>query len=287
MTPRPFSIEFELRRFEARLGELLDAQLGPQTPPRLAAAIRFAVFSGAGRLRPALGMAISHALGVARSHQVLTLCAAVELVHTASLIHDDLPCFDDASIRRGQPSVHAKFGEALAVLAGDALISLAYAVLASEHGPQTVETITLLAKALGPSHGIIGGQALECEPCTEPDAYHDAKTGALFSLLGEGIAVLAGIDNPQRWGTWGAQIGRIYQRCDDLSDLAPIERTGKPPGQDERHARPRWAPPANALCALRTDLERWLQSAPPCTTRSPLSAWSAAFERRLLHRVGQ
>lgn len=285
MTPRPFTIKLELQRFESHLREQVDTHLGSTTPSRLAAAIRYAVFSGAGRLRPTLGLAMSHALGVGRHPAVLTLCSAVELVHTASLIHDDLPCFDDADLRRGQASVHAKFGEALAVLAGDALITLGFAVLAAPNGLQTTALIGPFAQAIGPARGLIGGQAQESERTPiNPDHYHDAKTGSLFALMARGLAMI-GRENPEPWARWGGQIGRIYQRCDDLCDAAPSEKTGKPQGQDQRHARPQWKEIGEGLPKIREELEQWLASTPPCSTKAPLSTWAAALESRIIQRL--
>lgn len=285
MTPRPFTIQLELQRFEAHLREQVDTHLGSTTPSRLAAAIRYSLFSNAGRLRPTFGLALSHALGTGRHPAVLTLCSAVEMVHTASLIHDDLPCFDDADLRRGQASVHSKFGEALAVLAGDALITLAFAVLAAPQGLQTTALIAPLAQAIGPARGLIGGQAQESERTPiNADQYHDAKTGSLFALMAQGLAMI-GQESPEPWARWGGQIGRIYQRCDDLCDAAPAEKTGKPQGQDQRHARPQWTNIQQGFPQLRQELDQWLASTPPCPTKAPLSAWAAALETRIIHRL--
>lgn len=285
MTPRPYSNEIELRRFEAYFAEAIDLELGTTTPSQLDLAIRHAVFNGAGRLRPALGLALAHAMGVGKDQSALALCTAVELVHSASLVHDDLPCFDDAAIRRGQPSVHAKFGQAIAVLTGDALIAMAFSVLARK-APHSLAMVGPLAQSIGAARGIIGGQALECEPApVNCDRYHDAKTGALFAVLTQGIATIAK-STETSWTQWGLQIGRIYQRCDDLADLAPAARTGKPQGQDKKHARPTWASAQSGFESLQEDLEQWLASTPACSTRVPLIAWAAAFELRLRHRLG-
>lgn len=286
MTPRLFSPSLDLKRFEAYL-RTYTAEQREGAPAKLAQAIDHALFVGAGRLRPALGLAMGYALGIGKSSAVLALCAAVELVHSASLVHDDLPCFDDADLRRGQASVHRKYGQPLAILTGDALIAMAFGLLAHAEDPQVLAFVGPLARAIGPSKGIIGGQALECEPGPiDRDPYHDAKTGALFALLGQGMATLAKAD-PQKWAAWGAQIGRIYQRCDDLSDQAPSERTGKPCGQDQRHQRPAWAPDLKTgVQILQQDLDSWLAATPPCLTKVPLSTWTATFEKKLLHRLG-
>lgn len=286
MTPRLFSPALDLKRFDEYLRGQITEQLRG-APEQLGQAIEHAVFVGGGRLRPALGLAMAYALGIGKSTQVLALCASVELVHSASLVHDDLPCFDDASLRRGQPSVHQKFGQPLAVLAGDALITMAFGLLAQTEDPQALTWVGPLARAIGPTQGLIAGQALECETGTvDRDHYHDAKTGALFALLGQGIAGLADAD-PEVWSQWGAQIGRIYQRCDDLSDQAPAHLTGKPPGQDQRHQRPAWAPTLSCgIQAIQKDLDTWLNQAPPCQTQIPLSTWTATFEQKVLHRLG-
>jgi geranylgeranyl diphosphate synthase type II len=156
-------------------------------------------------------------------------------------VHDDLPCFDDASTRRGRASVHQAFGERLAVLAGDALIVLAYENLARQgaHAPERMTRLLLtLSRAVGAPFGIAAGQAWECEPSADLAAYHRSKTGALF--VG---AVVAGAEaagsNPFAWVALGERLGEAYQVADDIRDVASTELDlGKPVNQDSELGRP-------------------------------------------------
>lgn len=223
-------------------------------PPRLAAALRHAVFSGGSRIRPKLCLGVFKAAAGDSAHEgsgdrdadlALATAAAValELLHCASLVHDDLPCFDDAAFRRGQPSVHAAFGEPLAVLAGDALIVRAMELLGGVIGdghPQAGAVFAAVAASVGMPGGITAGQAWECEPDDEIDlaAYHRAKTGALFTAACVSGA-LAGGGVVLRWRRFGELLGEAYQVADDLKDcLLDADLTGKPAGQDSRHGRP-------------------------------------------------
>ena len=136
------------------------------TPPRLAQALRYAVFPGGARVRPRLSLAVAMACGDDRPELSNGAAAAIELLHCASLVHDDLPCFDDAATRRGKASVHAAFGEPLAVLAGDALIVRAFEALALAAVAEPLRLpalLGLLGAAVGAPNGIVAGQAWECE----------------------------------------------------------------------------------------------------------------------------
>ncbi|MFN3613991.1 MAG: polyprenyl synthetase family protein, partial [Rubrimonas sp.] len=165
----------------------------------------------------------------------------------ASLVHDDMPCFDDAATRRGLPSVHAVHGPALALLAGDALIVAAFEALAraAPADPQAAAALTLaVARAVGMPNGITAGQGWESEDDIDLTAYHRAKTGALFVAAATCGAMAAGAD-PGPWRAVGARLGEAYQVADDLADaLGGAGDAGKPCGQDSAHARP------NAVAAL-------------------------------------
>ena len=228
-------------RIERSLSQSLGLTLGFNAPPLLAAAMHHAVMPGGARIRPKLCLAVARACG---EDQPLISCAvatSIELLHCASLVHDDLPCFDDADRRRGRPSVHKAYGEPLAVLAGDALIVLAFQCLgrASEAAPQRLPAlVALMARAVGAPHGIIGGQAWECEPQIPLSTYQRAKTGALFAAATAGGAASAGYD-ALAWYELGERIGEAYQIADDIHDVMGEEAvTGKPAGQDLAHGRP-------------------------------------------------
>ena len=153
-----------------RIEQALQTAIGradvPGCPPRLAAAMRHAVFPRGARIRPRLCLAVAAACGDDEPALADAAAASIELLHCASLVHDDLPCFDDAATRRGRPSVHRAFGEPLAVLAGDALIVLAFQTLGRfSHAPQRLALLVMtVSRSVGMPFGIVAGQAWECEP---------------------------------------------------------------------------------------------------------------------------
>jgi geranylgeranyl diphosphate synthase, type II len=264
--------------FEAALARSFRRITQHGTPPRLRAAMAHALFPGGGRVRPRLTLAIARACGselASASHGAV----AVEMIHCASLVHDDLPCFDDAALRRGRASVHAKFGESLAVLVGDGLIVAAFDELA--HGlavyPGLAAAVAVLATAVGAGGGLVAGQAWEGEPEAELGRYHRAKTGALFEAAACIGALASGVD-PAPWRRLGASFGEAYQLADDILDrIATSGELGKPVGQDLAHARPsaidrlglgraqarldaiqRGAGELVPACSQRAELQRWL-----------------------------
>ncbi|MEQ1673274.1 MAG: polyprenyl synthetase family protein, partial [Hyphomicrobium sp.] len=196
---------------------------------------------------------------------------AIELMHCGSLVHDDLPAFDNAQTRRGKPSVHSACGECEAILTGDGLIVLAFDVLARSAvaAPERLPGLILnLSKFSGVSHGIIAGQAWECEPSIiSLDAYHRAKTGSLFAAATASGAIAAGYA-PEPWVVLGERIGEAYQVADDIQDmLADPEAWGKPCGQDALNGRPnalRELGLDGAVCRLKLLLEGAIDSIPAC-----------------------
>ena len=210
-------------------------------PPKLAAAIRHSVFPGGARIRPQLCLAVAGACGDSDPALAEAAAAAIELLHCASLVHDDLPCFDDAPTRRGVPTVHRAFGERLAVLAGDALIVLAFQTLAAgaARSPQRLVTlIATLGRGVGMPFGIVAGQAWECEPQVVLGDYHRAKTGALFAAATMAGAQAAG-GPAELWKPFGDWLGEAYQVADDIRDVvADADVIGKPTGRDVALGRP-------------------------------------------------
>jgi geranylgeranyl diphosphate synthase type II len=172
---------------------------------------------------------------------VVSVAAAIELLHCASLVHDDLPCFDDADLRRGKPSVHREFGEPIAILTGDALIVLAFETLASagSENPRALpQLLGILSGAVGMGGGLTAGQAWESEPRIPLSTYHRAKTGSLFVAAAKAGAVCAGGD-PAAWEKFGAQLGEAYQVADDIRDVASsATELGKPVAKDSELMRP-------------------------------------------------
>lgn len=210
-------------------------------PPRFADAIQYAVLPGGARVRPRLCLAVASACGDDQPHMSDAAAVAIEFLHCASLVHDDMPCFDDADIRRGKRAVHSVYGEPLALLVGDALIVAAFDTIAREAAwaPTRVgPLIATVSRAVGSPEGIAAGQAWESEEKIELDAYHKAKTGSLFVGAAMAGALSAGADS-YPWRVVGEKLGSAYQLADDLRDAILTERElGKPAKQDVLHDRP-------------------------------------------------
>ena len=210
-------------------------------PPKLAAAIRYAVFPPGARIRPRLTLAVAACCGAAHSAGVAATAASIELLHCASLVHDDLPCFDNSDLRRHRPSVHKAFDERIALLVGDALIVLAFQSVARafSDAPQAFPGIVLaLGRAAGAPTGLVAGQAWECELGTPLEEYRRQKTGALFVAATVGGALSAGADATP-WRGLGEALGEAYQVADDVRDaLAEEGELGKPVGRDVALGRP-------------------------------------------------
>jgi geranylgeranyl diphosphate synthase type II len=275
-------------RIEQALTTALARAEIPRSPPRLAAAVRYAVFPGGARVRPRLCVAVAQACGDDDPLIADATAVAIELLHCASLVHDDLPCFDDAPTRRGKPSVHAAFGERLAVLAGDALIVLAFQSLARGAAlrPQRLAALIMtIARGVGMPAGIVAGQAWECEPRVSLVDYHRAKTGALFAAATVAGALAAGAE-PAPWRTLGERIGEAYQVADDLRDVAADpDELGKPIGRDAALGRP--SAPAElgvdgAVCRLKHLVAEAIDAIPPCPGAAALEAHIVAASRQFL-----
>ncbi|GGK46618.1 polyprenyl synthetase family protein [Salinarimonas ramus] len=265
-------------RIERTLEAALARAGGEDAPPLVASAMRYAVFPGGARIRPRLALGVAAACGGSAPGLAEAAAASIELLHCASLVHDDLPCFDDASTRRGKISVHCAFGEPLAVLAGDGLIVLAFEVLAraGAAAPQRLAPlVTTIAAATGMPNGIVAGQAWESEPAIDLALYHRAKTGALFSAATRAGAIAAGGD-PEAWRPLGDYIGEAYQVADDLHDIASsAEEIGKPTGQDAMHGRasaPALLGVEGAIDRLEELVARAIASIPPCEGAGELRA---------------
>lgn len=210
-------------------------------PPRLAKALDYAVNPGGARIRPTICLSVAMACGDDRPAVSDAAACAIELIHCASLVHDDMPCFDNAPLRRGKPAVHKAYGEPLALLTGDSLIIMAFEVLARAAATDCDRAVTLmrvLGESTGMPGGICAGQGWESEAEIDLGAYHRAKTGALFTAATRMGAAAAGEDEAA-WTELGARIGEAFQVADDLRDaLYDEELLGKPAGQDAVNNRP-------------------------------------------------
>ena len=277
-----------MSRIERALVTALARGDHPGCPPRLVAAMNHAVFPRGARIRPRLCHAVAAACQEDAPGVTDSAAAAIELLHCASLVHDDLPCFDDADTRRGQPSVHAAFGEALAVLAGDALIVLAFQTLATGAAVTPVRLPALIGTigaSVGIPCGIVAGQAWECEDEADLAQYQREKTGALFAAATMAGAAAAGMD-AEPWRALGMRLGEAFQVADDILDAtASREALGKPVGQDRAHDRPSAVTSlglAGAVNRLDTLSELAVGSVPPCPGRSALRSHIRTETMRLL-----
>jgi geranylgeranyl diphosphate synthase type II len=276
------------QRIEGALERALAGAGVRGAPPQLAAALRHAVFPGGARVRPQLALAVAAANGDDRPALADAAAAAIELMHCASLVHDDLPCFDDAATRRGRPSVHAAFGERIAVLAGDALIVLAFEVLAQAATavPRRLPAlVAALAARVGLPLGIVAGQAWECEDWVALPDYQRAKTGSLFAAATEMGALAAGAP-PAAWRAFGEALGEAYQVADDIRDVAADPAwLGKPVGRDQHLGRPN-AVAELGMCGALDRFEALVQRAadavPAGRGAAPLVALLHAEAARLL-----
>ena len=220
-------------------------------PASIHGAMRHSTFAGGKRLRPVLAMQAAVTIAGAIPHGIEQLGAAIEMLHTYSLIHDDLPALDNDDLRRGKPTCHKAFGEAIAILAGDALQTRAFEVLASLQAQPAavVQIIGLIANAVGTVEGMIGGQVLDIEsehrkPTPElVDAIHRAKTGALIrvSVVTGGIYAGATTDDVARMDTFGRKAGLAFQIADDVLDMTQdSSHLGKTAGKDLATEKVTW-----------------------------------------------
>ncbi|WP_419729670.1 polyprenyl synthetase family protein [Lichenicola sp.] len=275
-----------LTQLDGVLDDAISGAAGPGGPPRLADAMRHAVFPGGARVRPRLCLAVAASCG-GDMNAAGAAAAAIELLHCASLVHDDLPCFDDAPLRRGRASVHRAFGQPLAVLAGDALIVLAFEVLAQRitSDGKLAPLMVLLARAAGSPYGLAAGQAWECERDVVLATYHRAKTASLFAAAAEAGAIVGGAD-PAAWRGLGDCLGQAYQVADDIRDVVTsASQMGKSPGRDRALGRPS-AVSLHGLSGAREHLDQLVSEAvasiPACVGRSALVSLIGHELRRLL-----
>src|SRR6056297_1225103 len=274
-------------RIEAAIAAAVQSGQGRVAPPRLAQSLDYATTPGGARIRPTICMSVALACGDDRPAISDAASAALELIHCASLVHDDLPCFDNADMRRGKPSVHKAYSEPLAVLAGDSLIIKAFETLAkvSDQSPErAAQLLLILTKRSGMPYGICAGQGWESETKIDLSAYHQAKTGALFIAATQMGAVAAG-QEAEPWEELGARIGEAFQVADDLRDaLCDQETLGKPAGQDDLHQRPNAVSEFGVEGAVRR-LENILAGAISSIPSCPGEAALAGMVRKTAERL--
>jgi geranylgeranyl pyrophosphate synthase len=261
----------DITHFFAATGSLIDAELDrlipseTQEPARLHSAIRWSMFAGGKRFRPALVIATGEACGALQEQLLRTACA-FEMIHTYSLIHDDLPSMDDDDLRRGRPTCHIKFDEATAILAGDALQALAFQTIAEDEqlpAEIRVRVAAELARGAGTPVGMVSGQArdLEAESKTVGadtlEQIHLEKTGALIRAAARCGAIIGGVANSQLTAItdYATNLGLLFQITDDLLDVtATAGEMGKTPGKDARSRKATY-PAIHGLEATRAKID--------------------------------
>jgi geranylgeranyl pyrophosphate synthase len=239
----------ELDSLLAASRALVEVELNSLLPPSGAApekvhqAIRWSIFAGGKRFRPALLLAVGQAFGAEINQLIRTACA-FEMIHTYSLIHDDLPAMDDDDLRRGRPTCHVRFDEATAILAGDALQTLAFQTIANDNrlDPTTrIALVSELSRAAATPDGMVAGQALDMEAearqvnGAQLEEIHRLKTGALIVGAARCGAIIGAADEHElaTISRYGSQLGLLFQITDDLLDItATAADLGKTPGKD-------------------------------------------------------
>lgn len=249
--PSASAVPLDAQGFLALSRERVDRELNKLVPPetsdpvRVHSAIRWSLFGGGKRFRPTLVLAVGEVFSSDADDLIRTACA-FEMIHTYSLIHDDLPSMDDDDLRRGRPACHLQFGEATAILAGDALQTLAFQTIAEDErldSTTRVRVISEVARAAGTPFGMVAGQAYDLEAesrdvnAKDLENIHRHKTGALISAAARSGAIISGATDEQldTIGRYGAHLGLLFQITDDLLDVtASAEDLGKTPGKDAR-----------------------------------------------------
>ena len=273
MCGMPADVKLLRKEAEELTGRALEELLpsAETVPASIHGAMRHSTFAGGKRLRPLLAYQAAATIAGALPAGIERLGAAIEMLHTYSLIHDDLPALDNDELRRGKPTCHVAFGEAIAILAGDALQTRAFEVLAGLDCPPaaTVQIVSLIANAVGTVEGMIGGQVLDIEsehlkPTAElVEAIHRAKTGALIrvSVVAGGVYAGARAVDTARLDLFGRKAGLAFQIVDDVLDLTvDSAHLGKTAGKDQATEKATW-PAVFGIEQSRRDAARLIEEA--------------------------
>ncbi len=277
--------------------QALDGWVPAEAPAGLAESMRYGVLDGGKRLRPLLVLSAAEAVGAHDSQAALRAACAVELIHAYSLIHDDMPCMDDDVLRRGKPTVHVQFGEAQAMLAGDAMQALAFEVLTPDDDsvPLALQArlCGLLARAAG-QHGMAGGQAIDLASVGRPldeqalCDMHRRKTGALLQasvMMGAACGDTTAAAR-QALGEYGAALGLAFQVVDDILDATQASDTlGKTAGKDADNNKPTYVTVLGLEAAQRR-AQALREQAQAALARSGLhnAAWLSLLADKVVER---
>ena len=241
-------IEMKLNRYAKKVDNFLLNFLKRQSKSLLVSPMKYGAISGGKKIRSTIIFDTGKIFGL-REKKLLNICAAVECIHSYSLIHDDLPCMDDDDIRRGKPSAHIKFGEATAVLAGNSLLTLAFEIISDKKNLLTLkqknEIITLLSNCAGHT-GIAGGQELDLKFENKKKSFNQIidmqrkKTGKLFNFCLQSAAIVANKNMKVKlaYGEIGEDIGLLFQLSDDFLDVKGLKKlVGKPIKKDRKKGK--------------------------------------------------
>ena len=241
-------IELKLNRYAKKVDNFLLNFLKRQSKSLLVTPMKYGAISGGKKIRSTIIFDTGKIFGL-REKKLLNICAAVECIHSYSLIHDDLPCMDDDDIRRGKPSAHIKFGEATAVLAGNSLLTLAFEIISDKKNLLTLkqknEIITLLSNCAGHT-GIAGGQELDLKFENKKKSFNQIidmqrkKTGKLFNFCLQSAAIVANKNKKEKlaYGDIGEDIGLLFQLSDDFLDVKGLKKlVGKQIKKDRKKGK--------------------------------------------------
>lgn len=279
----------DIASFYSEVSQVVDAELDRLLPAagvepmRLHEAMRWSVFAGGKRFRPALTIAVGRAFGVS-DDKLLSTAAAVEMIHTFSLIHDDLPAMDDDNMRRGKETCHVKFDESTAILAGDALQTLGFKTIAEDEKLPVVVRLQLivgLAAATGTPDGMVAGQQFDLEAegrvgDVDIKRIHSLKTGALINFSARSGAMIAAADESKVAvvNEFAGQLGLLFQITDDLLDMSQTSDVlGKTAGKDEASAKATYPGKYGfeAASQMAADIHQWaVASLEPLGARAEL-----------------
>lgn len=277
----------------------------PACPVRVAEALRYSVFAGGKRLRPVLALASAEAVASAHATSpddaralAMPAACALELIHTYSLIHDDLPAMDDDTMRRGRATSHVVFGEGLAILAGDGLLTEAFVLMAREpsgleHAPRKLRAIGLIAEAAG-ACGMVGGQAIDLEATGAAGAMtpedlrgmHARKTGALIRAAAGAGAVMAGATDAdiRAIDAYASELGLAFQIVDDILDVeAASTALGKTAGKDAAAGKPTY-PALYGLAESHRMADACLERALAALAAASIGGHLPAIAQWVVHR---
>ena len=284
--------EAEAAECQARVEEALRSAVPDTIPEPLQSAMRYALLSPGKRLRPML-LLKAHEMLAPTDERVMPFAAAMEMIHAYSLVHDDLPAMDNDVLRRGQPTCHVAYGEAMAILAGDGLLNLAHETMLESRHPRALEAAHTISRYAG-AHGMVGGQCLDIAFTGKPmdrdliERMQTGKTAALFQAAVEAGLILAGASEEQlqAGSAYALGLGRAFQIIDDLLDLhSDAAALGKTPGKDLAEDKLTW-PKAVGEEQAAKDAKYWTDQA--AEALAPFGE-KAGFLRetalRALHRI--